>query len=312
MKREVGIWLCVLAAAVAVATLVKAFAFTSCTIPFSGMENTLFRGDRVLVNKWAYGLRLPLAAWWGCRRLAQKPVSSGDIVVFNNPLPARADEAVDRRAVFIGRCVGLPGDTLMLTSRLEVTSQAVLSPDYKSLYAYPKEAEDTVLQALRRLAIEGNELIGFQEEQYVRSLSHYEVYLLRQELGASVPFTSLRVGGSEEVHPFVMPRRGESVRVYPWNVRLLCRAVGLHEGRRAEVRGDTLLVDGRKVFSYRFSQDYYWMVSNDVANQHDSRRFGLVPASHLIGRAAFVWFSKDPEKGWLDGYRWHRFFQQVK
>ena len=41
--------------------LVKTFAFTSCTIPSTGMENSLYQGERVLVNKWSYGFRVPFS-----------------------------------------------------------------------------------------------------------------------------------------------------------------------------------------------------------------------------------------------------------
>ena len=41
--------------AVILVLLVKVFAFTSCTIPSTGMENTLYRGERVIVYKWSFG-----------------------------------------------------------------------------------------------------------------------------------------------------------------------------------------------------------------------------------------------------------------
>ena len=54
-------------------------------IPSSGMENSLYRGERILVNKWSYGLRLPFMAWLGYHRWGDKPVRKDDIIVFNNP-----------------------------------------------------------------------------------------------------------------------------------------------------------------------------------------------------------------------------------
>lgn len=45
--------------AVVLVLLIKTFAFTSCTIPSTGMENSLHQGERVLVNKWSYGFRVP-------------------------------------------------------------------------------------------------------------------------------------------------------------------------------------------------------------------------------------------------------------
>ena len=57
MKRNLK-WIIALAGAIIIVLLLRSFVFTSCLIPSAGMENSLFRGERILVNKWSYGLRL--------------------------------------------------------------------------------------------------------------------------------------------------------------------------------------------------------------------------------------------------------------
>ena len=54
------------------------------------------------------------------------------------------------------------------------------------------------------------------------------------------------------------------------------------------------------------------MVSDNSINLSDSRLFGFVPQDHVIGKAAFVWFSKEDGSGLFNGYRWNRFFQPVR
>ena len=51
-------WILAFAGAVVVVLLLRGFAFTSCLIPSTGMENSIFQGERILVNKWSYGLRV--------------------------------------------------------------------------------------------------------------------------------------------------------------------------------------------------------------------------------------------------------------
>lgn len=53
-----------------VVVLLRGCVMTSYLIPSSGMENSLFQGERILVNKWSYGLRLPLMALWNYHRWA--------------------------------------------------------------------------------------------------------------------------------------------------------------------------------------------------------------------------------------------------
>lgn len=298
------LWLKAVFTAVAVALLVKMLLVTSCIIPSSGMENSLYQGEGILVNKWSYGLRVPFPSLWGYHRLGKKPVEKGDIFLFNNPDPRRESEWMERRELFISRCTGVAGDTLMLNRELTEIGGEVLSPDSKELYAYPSAAEDLVWEALQSIGIaEENKLVSYLSDgSYIRSFSHYEHYLMVQKLGGKVVLTPLTSKQPQEVYPFVVPRKGMPVKVYPWNVALLCNTIRAHEHRQAEVCRDTLWVEGVPVSEYAFTKDYYWVSSNDPVNLCDSRLFGFVPEDYIIGKACLIWFTS--RKG--------RFLQRVQ
>lgn len=298
------LWLKAVFTAVAVALLVKMLLVTSCIIPSSGMENSLYQGEGILVNKWSYGLRVPFPSLWGYHRLGKKPVEKGDIFLFNNPDPRRELEWMERRELFISRCTGVAGDTLMLNRELTEIGGEVLSPDSKELYAYPSAAEDLVWEALQSIGIaEENKLVSYLSDgSYIRSFSHYEHYLMVQKLGGKVVLTPLTSKQPQEVYPFVVPRKGMPVKVYPWNVALLCNTIRAHEHRQAEVCRDTLWVEGVPVSEYAFTKDYYWVSSNDPVNLCDSRLFGFVPEDYIIGKACLIWFTS--RKG--------RFLQRVQ
>lgn len=79
----------------------RSFAFEPFKIPSGSMIPTLLVGDFIVVNKFAYGVRLPV--------INKKVISigapkRGDVVVFRYPL----DPSIN----FIKRAVGLPGDTI--------------------------------------------------------------------------------------------------------------------------------------------------------------------------------------------------------
>ena len=257
--------------AVSIVLLVRTLAFTSCTIPSDGMENTLYRGDRVLVNKWSYGLRLPFTSFIGYHRWASADVQRGDIVLFNNPAPADPTTAIDQRKVYISRCIGQPGDTLMLNHERVATTDGIISPDDKFLYSYPGEKEDIIQEALKNTGLIENQLLGYDDGAYVRSFSHYELYLLKQELQGQITFKALQTDTTEGVHPFVVPAKGMLVKAYPWNARLLCNTINLHEGRHATLKGNTLVIDGTPVKGFRFTKDYCWVAASNSINVTDSR-----------------------------------------
>jgi len=112
--------------AIVIAVSLRSCAVSSYTIPSNGMEETLYQGEHIFVNKWSYGLRLPLMGWIGYHRLASAQAQNSDVIVFNNP--AQTDKTVTNRDIFIGRVMATPGETLYLDDKFYV-SKTRLSND---------------------------------------------------------------------------------------------------------------------------------------------------------------------------------------
>lgn len=85
----------------AIVLVLRSFLVEPFQIPSGSMLPTLEVGDFILVNKYAYGLRLPVA---GTKVLDIGDPERGDVMVFRYP--------VDRETNYIKRVVGLPGDTV--------------------------------------------------------------------------------------------------------------------------------------------------------------------------------------------------------
>lgn len=295
-----------------VVVLLRGFVATSYLIPSSGMENSLYRGERILVNKWSYGLRLPFMKLWGYHRWADRPVQKDDILVFNNPANL-SEPAIDRREVFISRCIGLPGDTLLIDSLYSVIPSEKNAPDQKFLYTYPRQKEQQLDSLLFILSISPNKLLGQDSVKNVRSFSRYEHYLLEQAMNGKCWLEPIIKEDSIEVlKPLIVPRKGSALRVYPWNRTLLRNTLVLHENKQAEIKNDTLYIDGKPAQHCYFTKDYYWVGANNSINLSDSRLFGFVPKDHIIGKAALIWFSKEKDTSPFSGYRWERIWKSVK
>ena len=305
-------WIFAFAGAIAVVLLLRGFAFTSCLIPSTGMENSLFQGERILVNKWSYGLRVPLMSLFSYHRWCERSVRQQDVVVFNNPA-AIGQPTIDRREIYISRCIGTPGDTLLVDSLFSVSSpEAQLNPDKKRLYTYPAAKEQLITSLMQTLSITNDGLMGSNDSTHVRSFSRYEYYLLEQAISDQNWIQPLTEKSEKELKPLIVPGKGKALRVYPWNITLLRNTRVMHEGKQAEIKNDTLYIDGKPTQHCFFTKDYYWMASNNSVNLSDSRLFGFVPQDHIIGKASLIWFSKEKGTGIFDGYRWNRFFQSVK
>ena len=300
------------AGAIVIVLLLRGFAFTSCLIPSTGMENSLLEGERIIVNRWSYGLRLPFMSVFSYHRWCERPVKKQDIVVFNNPA-AIQQPMIDRREIYISRCIGTPGDTLLIDSLFTVVSPEVqFNPDKKRLYSYPAGKEKLMTSLMNTLSITDDGLMGNNDSTHVRSFSRYEFYLLKQAINNQNWLQPLTENKDNDPKPLIIPGKGKVLRVYPWNITLLRNTLVLHEGKQAEIKNDTLYVDEKPTQHCYFTKDYYWMGANNSVNLSDSRLFGFVPQDHIIGKASLIWFSKEKGTSIIDGYRWNRFFRTIK
>ncbi len=100
--------------------VLRSFLGEPFRIPSGSMQPTLEIGDFILVNKFAYGLRLPVTHW---KFMDIGAPRRGDVAVFRYPLDTRVD--------FIKRVVGLPGDHIVYRDKQlyingELVPQSVL------------------------------------------------------------------------------------------------------------------------------------------------------------------------------------------
>ena len=95
--------------------LLRSFLFEPFKIPSGSMIPTLLVGDLILVNKYHYGVRLPVI---NKKIIANHEPQRGDVMVFRFP----RDTSVD----YIKRVVGLPGDEVSFRSqKLYINGQLV-------------------------------------------------------------------------------------------------------------------------------------------------------------------------------------------
>ncbi|MEJ5359927.1 MAG: signal peptidase I [Desulfobacterales bacterium] len=104
--------------AVLIALFIRTFVVQAFKIPSGSMKPTLQIGDHILVNKFAYGVKIPYL------NTVLLPVGSperGDIVVFKYPLDPRKD--------FIKRVIGIPGDVVEIRDKVVYVNHQRLNHD---------------------------------------------------------------------------------------------------------------------------------------------------------------------------------------
>ena len=258
--RRVTSYLKTLLFTVLVAFLLKTFVIEAFRIPSGSMENTLLVGDFLLVNKIAYGLKTPryipltnlaipsftLPAFGSVRR--------GDVVVFEYP-GRHSDAEGNEPTYYIKRCVGIPGDTVVIRSgQVIVDGREVLPPSHaKSSYAGRarwKEAGPNGGSG----SVDGNNF-----------------------------------------GPTIVPKKGDVISLTAGSAAEWKEFVEREHHRLEIGSNGKILVDGIETNSYTVRRNYYFMLGDNRGNSLDSRFWGFLPEGNIVGEALVVYWSWDPE-----------------
>ena len=105
--------------------IIRSFVVEPFNIPSGSMIPTLRIGDLILVNKYEYGIRLPILHSEVIKTSRPK---RGDIAVFRYP----QDNSLD----YIKRVVGLPGDTLVYKNKELTINGKIIRKNRILLFLY--------------------------------------------------------------------------------------------------------------------------------------------------------------------------------
>ncbi|MET0335352.1 MAG: signal peptidase I [Rhizobacter sp.] len=142
-------WTAGLFPVILVVFLLRSFLFEPFKIPSGSMIPTLLVGDLILVNKFHYGVRLPVI---NTKITEGNKPQRGDVMVFRYPPKPSLD--------YIKRVIGVPGDEVAyLNKRLSVNGQPVPTSSVPEFFdqdamRYFKQYEEQLGQKPHRLLID--------------------------------------------------------------------------------------------------------------------------------------------------------------
>ena len=144
-------WTAGLFPVILVVFILRSFLFEPFKIPSGSMIPTLLVGDLILVNKFTYGLRLPVL---NVKLTEGNKPKRGDVMVFRYPPNPNLD--------YIKRVVGLPGDEVAyLNKRLTINGQPVETKPVQEFFdedsmRYAKQFQETLGDHTHNLLIDDN------------------------------------------------------------------------------------------------------------------------------------------------------------
>jgi signal peptidase I len=329
-----------------VAWVIRTFFIQGAFIPTQSMEKSLLPGDFIFISKLSYGPRMPITPlavpfmhqnlpftehtpayldwltlpYW---RLGSADVNRGDVVVFNYPM--ELDRPVDKRTLYVKRCVAIPGDTLKIWSKGVFVNSKPMPIIPEMQFTRHIKASEAISQKLL-------DSLGITDGGLVSNINDYEFPLndsLADFFGTlpTISNVSLRMEseGDFQAHifphnrfyafnndfwgPVVIPQKGNQIALNDTNVVLYERIIREYEGHQIDRAGGKIYIDKKETKTYTFEMNYYFMMGDNRDNSADSRSWGFVPENHISGKAWMVFFSHDPASSKI---RWNRMFSFIK
>ena len=115
--------------------------------------------------------------------------------------------------------------------------------------------------------------------------------------------------------PIYIPEAGKTVKLDKSSLPFYEQIIKNYENNDLVVNGDDIFVNGKKVDSYTFKQDYFYLIGDNRHNSLDARYWGYVPFDHVLGKPVLIWFSWDADAASfgekIKSIRWNRMFTTV-
>jgi signal peptidase I len=297
--------------------ILRTFFFQIYRIPSASMQGTLFESDRVVINKFSFGARFPITPlsvkWSGQKRYINftlpyfrlpgySTIHRNDIVAFNYALTD--DEPIDMREEFIKRCVALPGDTVNIASGdIYINKQLVNVPNaYINFVVRASQILDTTFFSQYKIlkqnvSVANSEyFVTISNEQSLQLKSNPIItsitknFIKASEYSPHVfPHFASHLWNLDFFGPLYIPKKNDSILLNQTNLHLYENCITRFEKKSITLKNDSIFVNQKYAPVYCFTQNYYFLLGDNRYNSIDSRIWGFIPESHIIGKVSYVY-----------------------
>src|ERR1035437_1499619 len=237
---------------------------------------------------------------------------------------------VDRRDNYVKRCIGIPGDTVIIKSGVLYVNGKIVPDNSTQQTTYAVSTNGTSInpKAFERLDISKSDQTMMSSSVYMLPLTKPNanaiskftnvievspVYSRKGEFAPHIfPFNTVYAWNQDNFGPIWIPVKGATVNLDTSNLCLYERIINVYEHNILRVEGSAIYINDLPAVIYMFKMNYYWMMGDNRHNSADSRYWGFVPEDHVVGKPKFIWLSIDKEAKGLKKIRFGRMFMKVK
>ena len=234
---------------------------------------------------YAFTITLPPLRLWNSKL---KPTDRGTAFAFNEP-DNNPNIPIDKKKLAIGRAVAQPGDNVSIANGQLLVNKVAVTYPKSANYFYNLKANENTKALLSKIGI---------EEASVAKSGLVQLYATKEQakkLMGLETVTSIVHEKVENHHDFIhmltkfekgikLPTKGDKVSLSADNFEIYASLIIGGEGQSAEIRTDGIYINGSLITTYTFKNSYYFMLKDNVDNSIDSRSYGPVAESFLVGK----------------------------
>jgi signal peptidase I len=279
-----------------------------------------FPAGDTIINLPEFGSKVP---YYDVLRVQYK--GNRDALMAEYPIHVHPMDKTDN---YIKRCVAIGGDTLMIVNgKIYINSKPANIP-VASQTEYMVETNgqpfsDEFLESQLHINVDEpkDQIYAYQGQPntYVINMSPSEAEIVKKQpnvksvnffyntmQGNTFPYSTGNTWSADNFGPLYVPAKGSTITLTAANIDMYRRLITTYEGNKLEEKDGKFFINGQETTSYTCKWNYYWMMGDNRHRSQDSRYWGFVPETNIVGKASLIWFS------WEKGPRWSRLFTSIK
>ena len=278
-----------------------------------------FPAGDTIINLPEYGSKVPYYDVLRSQFRGNREMLNAEFPILVHPM--------DKTDNYIKRCVAVGGDELQVKNAvLYINGQVAFQPDGAqtdyTVTTNKQPFDENFIQTVLGINIEDTkgQMGQLNDTTYVFNLTAEQLGAMKKQpnvlsvnnyvdntVGSTFPHDEANYPWTiDNYGPISIPQKGKAIELTQQNISIYRRLITVYEGNKLEEKEGKFFINGQEAKQYTPHYNYYWMMGDNRHRSQDSRFWGFVPETHVVGKASLIWFS------WEKGPRWKRLFKSIK